>query len=181
MSVLSRNWMLITILCVLNSCGDDSGKRNIQGLNKEKFSSKEKRSEAKFLVDVIDKSHALLRLGSLGEKHLSDTSDRNLAHDFVQRHTKVTLRLKTYAESRDITTPLSGEFDSARNIERFTRMEPDKFNKEWSDQVEKLNARLMKDIRDYREEASDSLRILLDNTTYLMSRNDSLLNTLRQQ
>ena len=169
------------ILCVLNSCGDDSGKRNIQGLNKEKFSSKEKRSEAKFLVDVIDKSHALLQLGAVGEKHLPDTSDRKLAHDFVQRHTKVTLRLKTYAESRDITIPLSGQFDSTRTIERFAAMSPDKLDREWRNQVARLHARLMKDLQDYREEASDSLRVLLDTTKHLMSRNDALLDTIRKQ
>ncbi|HLT75709.1 MAG TPA: hypothetical protein VKZ68_11500 [Ohtaekwangia sp.] len=174
-----QNWLLI-VICVLVSCRNDSGKREIQSLNKEKFSSREKRDEAKFLVDVIDKSHALLQLGSLGEQQLPDTMERKLAHEFVERHRKVTLRLKTYAESIDITIPLSGQFDSTRNFERFAGMLPEKLNDAWNTQVSKLNSRLLDDLRKYRNEASDSLRVLLDTTTHLMSRNSVLLDSLRK-
>lgn len=176
-----RDWLLIVIICVFAGCRNDSGKKDIQSLNKEKFSSREKRDEATFLVDVIDKSHALLQLGSVGEEHLPDSAQRKLAHEFVERHRKVTLRLKTYAESMDITIPLSGQLDPSRSLERFPSMSPEKLNDVWSTQVIKLNTGLLNDLRDFRNEASDSLRVLLDTTTYLMTRNNALLDTLQNQ
>ncbi len=179
MKALRLTWMSVTLLCILVSCNQQSGKKDIQGLNREKFSSTEKRDDAKFLVNAIDRSHALLQLGSAGEARLSDSSDRRLALEFVQRHTKVALRLKTYAESRGITIPLSGQLDSTRILDRLASMESNEFSNAWINEVDKLNKQLKKDLENYHEDASDSLKVLLDTTTFLMSQNEELLRQFK--
>lgn len=163
------------------SCTNTSDKANVEKQNKDKFSSRDDRKEAQFLVDAVDKSYALLEVAQLGEEKIEDPVDKGKAKIIVEQQSRVAMRLKTFAEEYDVSIPLSGPENTKRRVENLYDKNGDEFKESWVRQMSKLNSDLRNDLEKYHENASEPLKIMLDSTTELMSKSQQLITELESK
>ena len=174
--ILSRAglaFMFKTLL--LLSCTNSSDKAKVEQQNADKFSARDDRKEAQFLVNAIDKSYALLEVAQMGEEKIADPVEKGKVKKIVEQQSRVAMRLKTFAEEHDVSIPLSGPEKTRSRVENLYDKTGDDFRESWTRQISRLNSDLQNELDSYRDEASDPLKNMLDSTTELMSRNQELI------
>lgn len=166
---------------LLLSCTNSSDKAKVEKQNSDKFSSRTDRKEAQFLVDAVDKSYALLEVAQLGEEKIEDPVEKGKAKRIIEQQSRVAMRLKTFAEENDVSIPLSGPEKTKQRVENLYDKAGDEFRQSWATQISRLNSDLHGELDQYRDQASEPLRILLDSTLDLMTRNQVLIDEFESE
>lgn len=175
--LLSRAGLaLIFKTLLLLSCTNSSDKAKVEKQNTDRFSSRTDRKEAQFLVDAVDKSYALLEVAQLGEEKIDDPVEKGKAKKIIEQQSRVAMRLKTFAEENDVSIPLSGPEKTRQRVENLYDKAGDEFRQSWTTQISRLNSDLQGELDQYRDQASEPLRNLLDSTLELMTRNQILID-----
>lgn len=106
---------------------------------------------------------------------MDDPVEKGKAKKIIEYQSRVAIRLKAFAEANDVSIPFSGPEKTRRRVENLYDKSGDEFRQSWTKQISRLNSDLHNELGDYRDKASESLRILLDSTIELMSRNQKLI------
>jgi predicted outer membrane protein len=179
MMLLSRAaFMFVFKILVLISCMNKSDKAKVEKQNDERFSSSVDRKEAQFLVDAVDASYGLLEVAHLAEDKITDTSSKERIRKIIDHQTKVSIRLKTFAESNDVSIPFSGPEKTRSRVQNLHDKTGRDFESSWKGQMKKMNDNLKSDLEKFRDKASVPLQQLLDSTVVLIHENQRLIAEL---
>lgn len=176
-----RSTTLCLVLILTLSCGRDSEKSRAEDLNADRF-SKHQKKDAHFVVDVIDTSYGLLSVAELGKERIQDAEKRRLVQQFIQGQTSAMLKLRTFAESNDITIPFGGPEKTKKGVDNLTNLDGAEFEKEWMNELRKLQHKLKTDIEGYYDNTDDTtLARVLDSTLLVIRQNNHLVLELDGQ
>lgn len=179
--ILSRAWIVFVFkLLLFVSCETNSDKAQVEKLNKERFAEKSDRKEAQFLVDALDQSYALLELAHLGEQKISQEDGRVRLEEIIEGQSVVAMRLKTFAEKHDVSIPFSGPEKTKKRIQNLEDKTGKEFKVAWTSQLEELNNELKNKLEEFRDNAGDPLKALLDTTVLLMLKNQRLIHEFNE-
>lgn len=177
--IMIRAWTVFLFkLLILISCYNSTDKKNVDKVNDERFENKQDSKEARFLVDIIDRSYGILELAQLGEEKMDDPLMKVQAKQIVQNQTSVGLRFKTFAEQNDVTIPLSGPEKTKSKVKNLYDKSGDEFMQSWTRQLDDMHKDFSNQIVDFRDDASGPLQVVLDSTLIILKQNEEAILAL---
>ena len=177
--VMIRAWsVFIFKLLILISCYKSTDKKNVDKVNDERFGDKQESKEARFLVDIIDRSYGILELAQLGEEKIEDPLMKAKAKQIVQNQTSVGLRFKTFAERNDVTIPLSGPEKTRGKVKDLYEKSGDDFKRSWLRQLDNMHRDFSQKVTDFRDDADVPLQVVLDSTLVMIRQNEEAILAL---
>ncbi len=145
--------VLFTSLCTPRESQVDS-KQTADEKNKEKFTTKEAKQDAKFVTDFVASSLAEVRLADLALSKTRDDEVRQIASHIKNEHAMLLADLTKYAAERVITIPVT---ESERERSKILKLdnESDDFNKNWCEQVRELHKESITTLEKVDKKVSD--------------------------
>jgi predicted outer membrane protein len=122
--------------------------------NKEKFTTKETKQDAKFVTDAVAFSLAEVRLAELALSKSRDEEIKRIASHLKNDHAMLLADLTTYSAEHVITVPLTEPEDVRKRILKLEN-ETDQFNKKWCDEVLGLHKEAIESLEKGNEKISN--------------------------
>jgi putative membrane protein len=166
---------LVFKLLLFVGCTGKTDKENVEKLNRDRFSERRDQKDAQFIVNAVDKSYALQEMALLGEEKIQDPLERVRLRQFIEAHSSVSARLRTFAEANDVSIPFAGPEKTKQRVENLHTKDGDEFHSDWKRQIRRLHSEFEQDLSRYRDRAGESLQIFLDSTLVTVRSNVELL------
>lgn len=122
--------------------------------NREKFTTKEAKQDARFVSDAVAAGLAEVRLAELAIQKTRDDEMKQVAQHLKNDHAMLLSDLTTYAADHVITVPLT-EGEKVRQRIQKLETEDVEFNKKWCDEVRSLHKESIENLEKNREKVSD--------------------------
>lgn len=149
---------IIIIMAMLFSCetreSQVDSKSVAEEKNKEKFTTKEAKQDAKFITDAVASGLAEIRLAELAIERTRDDEMKGVALHLKNDHAMMLADLTKYAADHVITVPLTEDAKVRERIQKIGT-ETDQFNKKWCEEVRSLHKESIENLEKNREKVSD--------------------------
>lgn len=149
---------IIIIMAMLFSCetreSQVDSKSVAEEKNKEKFTTKEAKQDAKFITDAVACGLAEIRLAELAIERTRDDEMKGVALHLKNDHAMMLADLTKYAADHVITVPLTEDTKVRERIQKIGT-ETDQFNKKWCEEVRSLHKESIENLEKGREKVSD--------------------------
>lgn len=122
--------------------------------NKEKFTTKEAKQDAKVVTDAVASSLAEIRLTELALSKSRDEEIKQVALHIKNDHAMLLSDLKTYSAKHVISVPLTESEEVRKRILKL-ESETDQFNKKWCNEVLGLHKESIEKLEKVNEKVSD--------------------------
>jgi putative membrane protein len=166
-----RYHLYICLSLGLGSCSSGSDKKNVEGLNEERFENRKDEREAQFVVDVLDGAYGIMEVAQLGEEKAADAISKARAKKIIEEQTSMIVRLKAYAEENDISIPFSGPARTRNGVKRLYDKEGDDFANEWVEELRTASKVLEDKVRDYLPKSDSTLMPVLKHSIQVLEQN----------
>jgi putative membrane protein len=144
---------LLTSFCTTRESQVDSQKL-AEEKNKEKFTTREAKQDAKFVTDAVASSLAEVRLAELALSKSRDEEVKRIALHIKNDHAMLLADLTAYSAEHVITVPLTESEDARKRILKLEN-ETDQFNIKWCDEVLGLHKESIESLEKENEKVSD--------------------------
>jgi putative membrane protein len=122
--------------------------------NKEKFTTKEAKQDARFVTEAVAAGLAEIRLSELAIQKTRDEEMKQVAQHLKNDYAMLLSDLTSYAADNVITVPLT-ETENVRQRIQKLEGETDQFNKKWCDEVRSLHKESIENLEKSRGKISD--------------------------
>jgi putative membrane protein len=144
---------LLTSFCTPRESQVDS-QEVAEEKNKEKFTTKEAKQDAKFVTDAVASSLAEVRLADLALSKSRDEEVKRIASHIKNDHAMLLSDLTTYSAEHVITVPLTESEEVRKRILKLEN-ETDQFNKKWCEEVIGLHKESIENLEKGTEKVSN--------------------------
>lgn len=111
------------------------------------------RSDRRFIETAAQDGMAEVELGKLAAQKAQSADVKQFAERMVQDHTKANQQLMQIAQQKGVTVPTALESKHKRTLDKLSKLAPDKFDREYMDQMEEEHK---KDVKAFREASKDA-------------------------
>lgn len=168
--------LCIGALIVCGSCTNDTDKKNVEKQNHERFDTRADERDAQFIVDVLDASYGLMEVAQLAEDRSSDLVAKGEAKKIIEEQTSMIVKLKTYAESRDISIPFSGPARTKARVKKLYDKQGEDFENSWKEEIDFASTQLVERIRKHKEKSDAALDSVLDASLIILRKHTELVS-----
>lgn len=122
--------------------------------NREKFTTKEAKTDARFVTDVVAAGLAQVRLADLAIEKTRDEEMKRVAQHFKNDYAMLLADVTKYAADRVITIPLTEPEKERERIQKLGS-ETQQFNKKWCEEVRLLSKQSIESFEKNSKKVSD--------------------------
>ncbi|HEY3401815.1 MAG TPA: DUF4142 domain-containing protein [Ohtaekwangia sp.] len=143
------------LCCITCDRKSDSAKESAESVNKKVFNDKESRHDAQFIVDATDQCYAILEIAKLGRTRGVSAEVKEQANQIVEGHEFLIQEFQNYAVAWAVSVPLNGPEKTNDAVKKLYKIEVEKFDEAWKEQVLSHTRKLIHDLEHHDLFASD--------------------------
>jgi predicted outer membrane protein len=166
----------IVMVIGIGACKHDSDKSNVEQQNNERFDDRGEERVAQFVVDILDASYGLMEVAQLAEDRSNDAVAKAEAKQIVEAQTSMIIKLKAYAESKDISIPFSGPARTKGRVKKLYDKQDDDFVVSWKREIGIASTQLSEKIEKYKDQSDAELDSILDASLIILRNHTEVIS-----
>ena len=168
--------LAIVIVLGVSACQPESDKSNVEQQNDERFDNRGEVRDAQFVVDILDASYGVMEVAQLAEDRSNDAVAKAEAKEIVEAQTSMIVKLKAYAESKDISIPFSGPARTKLRVKKLYDKQGEDFETALKHEIDFASTQLAERIEKYRDKSDEELDSILDASLVILHNHTEVIS-----
>jgi predicted outer membrane protein len=168
--------LIIVMVIGIGACTTESDKAKVEKQNDERFVGRVAERNAQFVVDVLDASYGLMEVAQVAEDRSHNPVSKGQAKEIVEAQTSMIVKLKAYAEFKEISIPFSGPARTRNSVKRLYDKKGEDFETAWRDEIEDASGQLERRIIKYQDKSDVALDSILNASLMILRSHRKLIN-----